>query len=48
MKSNDILNKDEIRELMQKALKENDAEGYSKANELMMTCIADEIKTQYE
>lgn len=48
MKSNDILNKDEIRELMQKALKENDGEGYSKANELMMACIADEIKAQYE
>lgn len=48
MKSNDILNRDEIRELMQKALKENDAEAYSKANELMMQSVAEEVKQQYE
>ena len=48
MKSNDILNKEEIRAAMHKALQENDAEGYSRAITQMMECIQEELKQQYE
>jgi hypothetical protein len=48
MKHSDIKNKADIRALMQKALKENDAEGFSAAFEDMMQCIGAEIKAEYE
>ena len=48
MKHSDIKNKADIRELMQKALKENDAEGFSSAFEDMMQCIGAEVKAEYE
>lgn len=48
MKHSDIKNKADIRALMQKALKENDAEGFSAAFEDMMQCIGEEVKAEYE
>ncbi len=48
MKHSDIKIKAEIRALMQKALKENDVEGFSSAFEDMMQCIGEEVKAEYE
>lgn len=48
MKSNDILNKDEIRGLLQKAITENNPAAFSDAMNQMMQCVGDEIKQEYE
>ena len=48
MKHSDIKNKADIRALMQKALKENDVEGFSAAFEDMMQCVGAEVKAEYE
>ena len=48
MKHSDIKNKAEIRALMQKALKENDVDGFSAAFEDLMQCSAAEVRTEYE
>jgi len=48
MKHNDKKTKDEIRGLMQKALAENDTQGFSDAMNDMMECIGEEIRQDYE
>ena len=48
MKSNDIKNRDEIRALMQKAIKDNDTEGFYQAFEEMLECIKDDVLAQHE
>ncbi len=50
MKSNDITNKtrEEFRALMQKALKENNAEAYAEAFDGMMQSIGDGIRAEYD
>lgn len=48
MKSNDIKNREDIRALMQKAIKENDTEGFYNAIDNMMECISNDITQQYE
>ena len=47
MKSNDIKNREDIRALMQKAIKENDTEGFYDALDNMMECIRDDVVQQY-
>lgn len=50
MKSNDIQvkSREDIRAMMQRAIKENDTEGFSEAFNQMLCCIQQEIETQYE
>lgn len=48
LKSNDIKNREDIRALMQKAIKENDTEGFYNALDNMMECIRDDVTQQYE
>lgn len=48
MKSNDILNRDDIRALMQKAIENNDSQGYADAMDKMMQAIAEDVKAEYE
>lgn len=48
MKSNDILNRDDIRALMQKAIENNDSQGYADAMDKMMQVIAEDLKAEYE
>lgn len=50
MKSNDINQKtrDEIRALMQKALKENDTEGFYQAMDSMVEAVGADIRQEYE
>lgn len=48
MKSNDILNRDDIRAMMQNAVKNNDTEGFVNAFESMMECIKVDVKNEYQ
>lgn len=50
MKSNDLNAKtrDDIRAMMQKAIKENDMEAFSESFNQMLGCIQEEIEAQYE
>lgn len=48
MKSNDIKNKEEIRVLMQNAIKGNDTEAFYAAFDQMLGCIENDIKQSYE
>ena len=48
MKSNDIKTRDEIRALMQKALKENDADGFVQAFNDMLISIQQSVQEEYE
>lgn len=48
MKTNDILTRDELRGIMQKAIKENDTEGFYKAFDQMIDCIGEEIQQKYD
>lgn len=48
MKHNDGKSREEIRALMQKALAENDTQGFSDAMNDMMECIGEEIRQDYE
>lgn len=47
MKSNDILNREQIRGIMQKTIKENDTEGFYQALDQMMETIAGEVRQEY-
>ncbi len=48
MRSNDIHNKDDIRQKMQEALQNNDKETFAYAMTEMMDCIAEETKATYD
>lgn len=48
MRSNDIHNKDDIRQKMQEAMQNNDKEAFACAMTDMMDCIAQETKETYE
>lgn len=48
MKSNDILNREEIRGLMQKAIKDGDTDGFYQAFDQMLECIQSDIQQQYD
>lgn len=48
MKSNDKMTREQIREAMQKALKDNDTEAYSTAVNQMFDCVRDEIREEYD
>lgn len=48
MKSNDILNRDDIRASMQTAIKNNDTEGFCNAFDSMMECIKSDVKNEYQ
>ena len=48
MKSNDILNREEIRTLMQKAIKEGDTEGFYQAFDQMLELIQEDIQQKYD
>lgn len=48
MRSNDVLSKEEARELMQKAIQEDNPEAFGQAMNQMMQCIGFEIRQQYE
>lgn len=48
MRSNDILNRDEIRLQMQQAIKSNDTDGFYGAFDQMLGCIEADIKKNYE
>lgn len=48
MKSNDILSREEIRGLLQKAIKANDTEGFYQAFDQMIECINQDVQQQYD
>lgn len=48
MRTNDIKNKDEIRALMQKAITENDQDGFYQAFDKMIETIGNEVMQHYE
>lgn len=48
MKSNDILSREEIRGLLQKAIKENDTEGFCQAFNQMIECINQDVQQRYD
>lgn len=48
MKSNDILNREEIRGLMQKAIKDGDTDGFYQAFDQMLECIQGELRQEYD
>lgn len=48
MKSNDILSREEIRALMQKAIKDGDTEGFQQALNQMLECIQADIQQKYD
>ena len=48
MKSNDILNREEIRGLMQKAIKEGDTDGFYQAFDQMLGLIQEDIQQKYD
>lgn len=45
MKSNDIQIRSDVREAMQKAIRENDNEAFYASFEQMLLCIKDDMKT---
>lgn len=48
LKSNDLKNRDEIRLLMQQAIKENDTENFIEAFNQMLECIEEDVKKGYQ
>ena len=48
MKSNDILNREEIREKLQKAIKDGNTGEFYENLDLMMECIGQEVRAEYE
>ena len=48
MKSNDIMNREEVRGLMQQAIRDNDNDAFAKAFDKMLGCIETDIKEEYE
>lgn len=48
MKSNDILSREEIRGLLQKAIRENDTEGFYRAFDQIIECINQNIQQRYD
>lgn len=48
MRANDILNRQEIRGLMQKAIREGDTEGFYQAFDQMLECIQTDIQQKYD
>lgn len=48
MRSNDILSREEIRGLLQKAIRENDTEGFYRAFDQMIECINQDIQQRYD
>ena len=48
MRANDILNREEIRGLMQKAIREGDTEGFYQAFDQMLECIQTDIQQKYD
>lgn len=48
MKNNDIPTRGEARELLQKAIRENDTEGFASAFETMLSVIEQSVKADYE
>lgn len=47
MKSNDIQIRSDVREAMQKAIRENDNEAFYASFEQMLLCIKDDIENEY-
>lgn len=48
MRSNDILKRDDVRAMMQRALVNDDAEAFYQAFDRMLECIEQDVKTEYE
>ena len=48
MKSNDVLSREEIRGLLQKAIKGNDTEGFYQAFDQMIECINQDVQQRYD
>lgn len=48
MKSNDVLSREEIRGLLQKAIKENDTDGFYQAFDQMIECINQDVQQRYD
>lgn len=48
MRSNDILSREEIRGLLQKAIRENDTEGFYRAFDQIIECINQDIQQRYD
>ena len=48
MRANDILNREEIRGLLQKAIREGDTEGFYQAFDQMLECIQTDIQQKYD
>ena len=48
MKSNDILSREEIRGLLQKAIRDNDTEGFYRAFDQIIECINQDIQQRYD
>ena len=48
MRTNDILNREEVRGLMQKAIKDGDSEGFYAAFDQMLQCIQEDIEQRAE
>lgn len=48
MRTNDVLQKEDIRQSMMRAINENDQEGFAAAFNQMLEAIADEIRQQYD
>ena len=48
MRSNDIMNREEIRAQMQSAIKENDTDAFYGAFDKMLGCIEESIMQSYE
>ena len=48
MRSNDILNREEIREKLQKAIKDGNTGEFYENLDLMMECIGQEVRAEYE
>ena len=48
MKSNDLIQNAEIREAMQKALRENDTEGFTSAFDQMLEAVAQSVRADFD
>ena len=48
MRNNDNITKEQIRQDMSEALKNNDSEGYVKALDQMMECVSEDVRAEFE
>lgn len=48
MRNNDNITKEQIRQDMSEALKNNDSEGYVKAFDQMMECVSEDVRAEFE